>query len=663
MKLTSHNSFSLTLASVLALAVTPSLAHAQVAPTGGDYQASPSPQDLVQQGGSPYASQVAQPAQGAPQSAYDDDGVTYGSGNASRGGVGTVGADSNDGVTGASVAPSAQMRPAAGRPSSAAVEEVDATGAGGADTPVSGQDTQRHNALGMPMSNAPRVTFHPYIEAGEVADWGISPRTQVLTYTEVAVGADAQFNGNNTQGTVSLRYQRNIGYGEQASGDSVTGLARMATAIIPGALRLDYGGLATRAYVSSSGAVNPDVAGPNLATSQIYSGFVGPTLHTHMGLAQVDGHYRLGYTKVGSPDFGTVAAGQTNPQAFSHSWSQDAGGAITFAPHEPLPVGIGFDGNWSQENDSLLGQRSIEEHIHGTLTVPVTHSLAVIGGLGFEHDQVASYNAVVDANGNPVLSGNGQYISNTAAGRQIAFDTSGLIWDAGVVWKPGPRTSLEMHYGRRYGSDGAWGTFSWRPDQRQSINVQVNDTLSGLGGGLSSALASSPTDFVVIPNPTASNIGSCVATLQGGGCIAAVLGSATAPVYHDQSVSATYGLNLGRWQTGFGGGYDRRTLITGTNNVLGSVDGERDQYYWVDAYASDKLSPHSSILASVNLYRFNSGAGSVGDSTSVHAGGTYQHNFTQHLTASASLAVDGVNLDSLNESWAASGALNMRYSF
>ena len=661
MKFTFHNSFSLTLASLLVLGASPSLALAQDMSNGGNYPAS-SPQDLVQQGGSPYAAQTQAPSP-SEAGAYDEDGVTYGSGGqraqASRGGVGTVGADSNYGVTGAGTGPSAPMQPAPPRGG----EGFDASGSGGTDTQPVDQQPPHRNALGEPASNARRLTIRPYIEAGEVADWGISPRTQVLTYTEVAVGVDAQVNGNNTVGSVSLRYQRNIGYGQQSSGDSVTGLARMATAIVPGALRMDYGLMATRANISASGAASPNVAGVNLASNQIYSAFAGPTLRTHMGLAEVDAHYRVGYTKVGSPDFGAVAPGQSTPNAFSHSWSQDAGGAITFKPHEPLPVGVGIDGNWSQENDSLLGQRTVDEHIHGTLTVPITHTLAVIGGVGYEHDRVESYNAQVDASGNPVLSANGQYIANTAAGRQIAFDTSGLIWDAGVVWKPGPRTALEMHYGKRYGSDGAWGTFSWHPDARQSFNLQVNDTLSGFGGSLSSALAGAPTEFTVIPNPTAANIGSCVAALQGGGCIAAVLGSVAAPVYHDQSVSGTYGLNFGRLQTGLGFGYDRRTLITGSNNVLGSVNGQRDQYYWVAAYASEKLSPRSNLLASVNLYRFNSGAGSAGDSTSVHAGGTYQYNFTQHLTASASLAVDGVNLESLNDSWAASGALNMRYSF
>ena len=652
MKFTSHHSVSLTLTSLLVLAAATPVAHAQ--------DMSSSPQDLVQQGGSAYGGQ----SQAAPAAAYDEDGVTYGSGRggqAARGGVGTVGADSNYGVTGAGVAPSAQMRPIPANASSG--NGYDASGTGQADAQPADQAPPHRNALGEPASNARPLTIHPYIEAGEVATWGISPRTQVLTYTEVAVGVDAQINGNNTQGSVSLRYQRNIGYGQQSGGDSVSGLARMATAIVPGALRLDYGLMATRAYINASGAANPNIAGPNLASNQIYSAFAGPTLRTHMGLAQVDAHYRIGYTRVGSPDLGIVAAGQSTPTAFSHSWSQDAGGAITFAPHEPLPVGIGVDGNWSQENDSLLGQRTVDEHIHGTLTVPITHALAVVGGVGYEHDQVASYNAQVDATGAPVLSANGQYIANTAAGRQIAFDTSGLIWDAGVVWKPGPHTALELHYGKRYGSNGAWGSFSWHPDQRQSFNLTVNDTLSGFGGSLSSALAGSPLEFTVIPNPTAANIGSCVAALASGGCIASVLGSVTAPVYHDQSVSGTYGLNFGRLQTGLGAGYDRRTIITGNNNVLGGVNGTRDQYYWVAAYASDKLSPRANLLASVNLYRFNSGAGAAGDSTSVHAGTTYQYNFTQHLTASASLAVDGVNLDSLNDSWAASGALNMRYSF
>ena len=47
----------------------------------------------------------------------------------------------------------------------------------------------------------------------------------------------------------------------------------------------------------------------------------------------------------------------------------------------------------------------------------------------------------------------------------------------------------------------------------------------------------------------------------------------------------------------------------------------------------------------------------------IRASGLYKYDFTQHLSASAMLAIDGVSRPVVDDLWTASGALGMRYSF
>lgn len=51
----------------------------------------------------------------------------------------------------------------------------------------------------------------------------------------MAAGVDAAINGRNTSGAVSLRYEHRFGWGKNAEdGNTLSGLARVSAAIIPG---------------------------------------------------------------------------------------------------------------------------------------------------------------------------------------------------------------------------------------------------------------------------------------------------------------------------------------------------------------------------------------------------------------------------------------------
>ena len=89
------------------------------------------------------------------------------------------------------------------------------------------------------------VNVEPYIEVSQIAIAELSPGDEVVTYTQVAAGIDASVTGRNNGGSVSLRYERNIGYGDDSvDSDTISGVARGYASIVPQVLTVEAGALA-----------------------------------------------------------------------------------------------------------------------------------------------------------------------------------------------------------------------------------------------------------------------------------------------------------------------------------------------------------------------------------------------------------------------------------
>ena len=128
----------------------------------------------------------------------------------------------------------------------------------------------------------------PYIEAQQVVSAELSPGNDVVTYSTIAAGVDANVAGRNNAASVSLRYERRIGWGNERSGDTISGLARAYTSVVPQVLRIDAGVLAARTRVENGGAAVLAPLGDSDSVTQIYSAYAGPTLTTEAGDAKID---------------------------------------------------------------------------------------------------------------------------------------------------------------------------------------------------------------------------------------------------------------------------------------------------------------------------------------------------------------------------------------
>ena len=514
-----------------------------------------------------------------------------------------------------------------------------------------------------------RLQITPYIEAQQVASAELSPGSELLTYSTLAAGIDASLAGRSTQGSLSLRYERRIGWGSKAAdSDVLSGVARVSTMVVPHALSLEAGAMASRMSVENTGSTIAGLDAGN-STSQVYSLYAGPSLATNAGDVAINAHYRLGYTRVEAPHSLVLAPGQTALDVFDHSVVHNAEVHAGTRAGTVLPVGIGIGAGWLREDVSNLDQRVDDKHARADLTLPVTSDLALVGGVGYEDVTISSRDAVRDAvTGLPVIGSGGRYVTDQSAPRQIAFHSDGLIWDAGVLWRPSRRTALEAHVGRRYGSTTYYGSFAYAPNDRTSFNVSAYDNYTGFGGMLNNALAALPTEFEAVRNPLSGDIGSCVAG-QGnvgagqGTCLAGALGSVRSSGFRSRGIMATLGVSGSRLQYGVGAGYDRRKFVAAPGTVLALANGVIDENYWVSAYLNGRIDRNSSFGTTLWANWYQSGDALSGDVVAVGATAAYYRSITSHLTATAALGTQTVDRDVLDDIWSAQAMVGVRYAF
>ncbi|HKX77174.1 MAG TPA: preprotein translocase subunit YajC [Novosphingobium sp.] len=536
---------------------------------------------------------------------------------------------------------------------------------GGGDSaaaPAKENRSKRTRVLGG--DGGPRVDITPYIEAMQVVTAELEPGDDVFTYSRLAAGVDGQAIGRNNGVSLSVRYERQISWDDHTDdGDVISGVLNGYTTVAPGVI-IQAGALATRARVDESGGALPNPFGQDDSITQVYSAYAGPSVSTYAGDVGINASYRIGYTKVEQPDAFAVIPGGAPVDVFDESVVHVADVQAGVAPGTVLPVGLGVGSSYYREDVSNLDQRVEDFSARAMVTVPVTHTVQATGAVGYEKVEISSRDALRDGNGDPVIGGNGHYVTDKSAPRVLAYDVDGLIWDVGVMWRPSTRTSLTAHVGKRYGSTSYTGTFSYAPSRRSAINIAVYDNVAGFGGQINRALADLPTDFEAIRNPLTGDLGGCVSSLEGGNCLAGMLGSLRSSTFRARGVVATYGYDFGRLETGIGAGYDRRKFIGATGTILGASNGVIDENYWIAAYLNGIIDNRSSFGTNLYANWIETGGVFGDDISSIGATASYYRDLIAGLSATAAVGVDGVNRSAaLEDYWSASALLGVRYSF
>lgn len=512
-------------------------------------------------------------------------------------------------------------------------------------------------------SSGVRTVIRPYIEVAQNLLAQVTPGNDLVTYTTLAAGVDATLGGRRTQGQVSVRYERRfVEKGRIGDSDTIAGLARVSHQLVPRTLSIEAGALAARTRVEANGSASLNPLSFNDSVSQVYSVYAGPALTTHVGELAVNANYLAGYTKLTQKNAYQPLAGQPRVDLFDHSVSQSAQVSAGVKPGVVLPVGLVASAGWNREDISNLDQRIDDKHVGLQASLPVTRSAELVGDIGWQHVQVSSRDAVRDTAGNPVIGGDGRYVTDKTRPRQIAYDSDGLFWDVGVMWRPSRRTSLSAFVGRRYDSTTYFGSFSYAPNTRSSLNVSVYDGISGFGSSVTSALQSVPTDFTAGAALGGGGLSGCGIGATGGGCVNGALSSVSSSVFRARGVNATYGFAMGRLRLGVGAGYVRRRFIAAPGTVLAQANGTVDESLYLDAGVSGPLGRDASFSVAVYDAWYKSGTEVLGRSNAYGAYASYFRRLADRLTGSASVGIDGVSRDLAPDQLNVTGQLALRYT-
>ena len=538
----------------------------------------------------------------------------------------------------------------------------DAYGDGyGDDTTTSGDARPE----GAPTRQRLRVT--PYIEANQVVTQEIRPGSDTDFYGQVAAGVDASVQGRRGGGSVSLRYDRVISYGDDvADSDSVSGIARGYVAVAPG-LSVEAGGLAARSRASGGGGTVLASGQPidDESEARTYGVYAGPTFSRRIGAADVSANYRFGYSRVEEPGVGVIDDTVTPVDVASESYVHSASARVGVAPGAVLPVGVAVGGGAYQEEVSNSDQRVRDVYGRGDVTVPVGAGFAVVGGGGYEYVEISNRDVLRDETGAPIVGSDGRFQTDESGPRRIAFETEGLIWDVGVVWKPSRRTQLEAHYGRRYDSDTYYGSFAWQPSSRSSVNASVYDSVSGFGGTITNGLANLPSGFVASRNGLTGDFTGCVTGTgeeTSANCLGGALSSVRGAVFRNRGGQLSYSTSRGRLSTGMAVGYDRRTFFGAEGTALAAGNGAVDESYYANIGMGIALDGRSSVNLNSYASYLDQGGSDLNDALLLGASAAYSRTLFRNLSARAAVSVDHIDSVDIDET-NASALVGVRYDF
>jgi hypothetical protein len=505
----------------------------------------------------------------------------------------------------------------------------------------------------------------PYLEVQQVLDAEFNNGGDVLTYSTLAAGVDGSVTGKRVEAQVSYRYEHRIPWGKGLSEDNVhSGLARARAQVVPNLLALEGGALALRTRSDIRGRAPVFLTGDSDNVTQVYGVFAGPTLATKTGPLSINGNYRLGYIAVGDNNSFVLPAGQPPLDRYDHAISHDASLSVGM-PSGQLPFGWTVTGGYTHEDTSQLDQRYTGKYVRGDITVPVSPHLALTAGAGYEDIRITERAALRDVNGLPVLNTRGRFITDKSSPRLLAYETDGLIWDVGAIWRPNRRTTLQVRGGRRYGSHAITGSLDYKMGRQTALRVGVYDAIESFGRALTSGLFNMPTSFKVDRNPLTGDFGGCVfgTTPGAGACFDDALQSVTTANYRSRGVYMMLAGERGPWTFSAGGGYANHKYLTPRAAALFSMDGVVDESFSLQGDLTRELSSGSGISGDVFANWYSSGLNGAANVSNFGATLSYHRYLADHLLGFTSIGAYSDRIENAGSSTHGQAVVGLRYQF
>ncbi len=499
-----------------------------------------------------------------------------------------------------------------------------------------------------------RGEIRPYLEVAQVLT--ISDG-ETLTYTNVAAGVDGRIETRRVTAQMSYRYDRQIEWdGDLPDQDQHSGVAMVNAQVVPGVLSLDAGALATRTGGEGRalGVTQRDEA------VNVYSAYAGPTLSTHAGPVAINASYRLGYVKI---DDDRIAGGLDDD--FDESVAHSATASVGIAPGR-LPVGMTVGAGYAREDSGGRFDQEFEgAYVRADVVVPVSSTLAFTAGVGYEDIEASQRDILRDATGIPVIDANGRPVPDPSRPRLLTYDVEGAMYDAGVLWRPSPRTELQARVGRRYGGTTVIGSLSHRFSENAGVNVQVFDAVETFNRSLNNDISHLPANFDVNRDPLTGGLGGCVFGGQGGSgvCLDRSLQAVNGNSFRARGASVVFSGGRRLWSYGAGASYVNRRYNRPDGLGFDALSPTEDESFSLYGSIGRELSRTSEVNFDAFASWYNSDLASVDDVTTLGATLSYNRSFLmERLQLQAALGLYNTD-DGLDSATTAQGLAGLRYTF
>lgn len=501
-----------------------------------------------------------------------------------------------------------------------------------------------------------RIDIEPYLEFDQVLSADLDGG-ETFTYTSVAAGVDGRIETRRVRAQASYRYQRNIDWSGPDS-DTHSGLAIVNADVVPGLLQFDAGALATRTGFGGVGTAGLTSRGES---AQLYSVYAGPTLSTHAGPLAVNAAYRFGYVSIDDVSLSgpfRLDYGSQTVHNLSASVGMGTGGR--------LPFGWTLSGGYSRTGSSgPFDDRFRGAFVRGDVVWPVGPTLALTAGVGYENLRASQRDFVRDGDGDPVLGPGGLPVADPNRPRLLTYDIDGLIYDGGLIWRPSPRTELQVRAGHRYGGTTVLATLQHQFGRGYALSAALFDTVETFGSTIITGISGLSPDFNVDRNPFTGNLGGCAFGGEGGGglCFDPALQSIRSNTFRARGVSVLLSGERGLWSFGLGAGYVRRSYALPDDTIFLTFGGGSDESAGVYGNLSRRLSRTSRLDFDVYANWYSSNAAAFDDATGLGATVSYSRTFL--LDRLRLLAALGLyhNDGGFSDSTVASGLIGLRYTF
>jgi uncharacterized protein (PEP-CTERM system associated) len=542
------------------------------------------------------------------------------------------------------------------------------TGARAQDAPspsVTGSATQGDAGQGAapaaaeepaPVARRSRGEIRPYLEVAQTLSADLNGG-DTLTYTSIAAGVNGHVETRRVTAQFGVRYQQNVEWsGDLPNNSMLSGAAQAHLDVAPNLLSFDMGAMAT--HTAGEGrAVGATVQD---ASVNVYSIYAGPTLSTHAGPLAINAAYRFGYVKV---DDDRDLPGNLD-EVFDDSTAHNLTASIGMGTNSGLPFGWTLGAGYGREDSGgIFGNRFEMAFVRGDVVFPVGPTLALTAGIGYETLQSSQYDVVRDAGGNVVIGPNGLPVPDPNAPRLLIHDFDDVMYDAGIIWRPGPRTELQARAGHRYGGTTFTGSLAHRLNGHEAVNAVVFDTVETFGRQIATNISALPTDANINIDPLTGALSGCVFGANGGGtCLADTLQRISPRTFRARGGNVIFAGSRGLWNYGMGASYTHHRYFLPTSPVNVAFASE-DETYGVNASIGRQLSRESNVAVSAYASWYDSDLAGFQDVETVGASVSYDHRFLlDRLQLLAALGLYNSN-NGIDDTAVFSALVGLRYTF